>query len=143
MRKVCGGEEEIRKYCFDVARLGGARVAEILGTEVMGVGFEGSRMTECAFTTVRLPLGFKTGEEGQVFDVKEAGKIQKWLNLTALKEFDTYLQISMHAGAMWVRLSGQIYVEVGDFQWVGERLKELCERVRKGDVGQDLWGQIF
>jgi hypothetical protein len=34
---------------------------------------------------------------------------------------------------MWVRLSGQIYLEVRDFEWVGERLKELCGRVKKGE----------
>lgn len=122
MRKICGGEEAIRKHCFDVARLGGAKAAEILGTEVLGAGFEGSSMTECAFANVRLPLKFRGGDavaDGEAYEVEDAGDIKKWLNITALKEFDTYLQIAMHGNAMWVRLSGQIYVEVGDLSGLG------------------------
>jgi hypothetical protein len=48
-------------------------------------------------------------------------------------EYDTYLQIAFHAGCMWVRLSGMIYLEVRDFEWVGERLKALCARVERGE----------
>ena len=141
-KKTCGGEAAIRRYCDEVARRGGARTAEILGTEVLGDGFEGSRMRECSFANVRLPLIFVADgdreKEGNVnvkeFEAKDAGKIGKWINATAFKEFDTYLQIAFHANTMLVRLSGQIYLEVGDFEWVGYRLKELCERVEKGEV---------
>jgi hypothetical protein len=66
--------------------------------------------------------------------VEEAGKIGKWLNVTAAKEFDTYLQIALVSGSLWVRLSGQIYLELGDFEWVGWRLRELCDRIQKGEV---------
>jgi hypothetical protein len=139
-KKICGGEEAIRRYCYELARLGGAKAAEILGTDVMGAGFEGSGMNECCFANVRLPLNFQThdgntGEgKGKVFKAEEAGKIGKWINVTAAKEFDTYLQIAFHADAMWVRLSAQIYLEVADFEWVGYRLEELCGRVQKGEV---------
>ena len=34
-QEICGGEEEIRKYCFELARQGGELVAGILDTEVM------------------------------------------------------------------------------------------------------------
>jgi hypothetical protein len=106
-------------------------------------------MNECCFANVRLPLNFQTHdgntgegkgkvfkaeEAGKVFKAEEAGKIGKWINVTAAKEFDTYLQIAFHADAMWVRLSAQIYLEVADFEWVGYRLEELCGRVQKGEV---------
>jgi hypothetical protein len=106
----------------------------------MGAGFRGSGIGECCFSNVRLPLHFKVDtkedeeRQGKGFEAKDAGKIGKWINITAVKEFDTYLQIAFHATAIWVRLSGQIYLEVGDFEWVGWRLKELCERVQKGEL---------
>jgi hypothetical protein len=37
---------------------------------------------------------------------------------------------------MWVRLSGQIYLERDDFVKAGETLKTLCEEVRAGAVGR-------
>lgn len=94
-------------------------------------------MGECCFANVKLPLNFQKNvkEDGKILKVEDAAKIGKWINVTALKEFDTYLQMAFHAGNMWVRLSGQIYLEVRDFEWVGERLKELCGRIERGEVG--------
>ena len=134
----------VRKYCYEVARLGGAKAAEVMGTEVMGANFEGSRMTECCFAMVRLPLTFThsgSGNEGKGFKPEDAGSIGKWINITAVKEFDTYLQIAYHAGSMWVRLSGQIYLEIAEFEWVGYKLKELCRRAEEGEVRamNDTW----
>jgi hypothetical protein len=156
--KVCGGEEQIQKYCFEIARKGGDIVGGILGTSVMGGQDGESRMRECAFVNVELPLKFQrihleNKREGieevkslssdasgdrftrTIFDAADADKISKWINMTAVKEFDTYLQMAFHAGFLWVRLSGQIYLELGDFEWVGVVLKGLCERVENGEVG--------
>jgi hercynylcysteine S-oxide lyase len=83
---------------------------------------------------VRLPLDFKLDGKAQAqsyFNTDDAGKIQKWLNITAVNEFDTYLQIGFHSGRMWVRLSGQIYLAFKDFEWIGFRLKDLCDRLNK------------
>jgi hercynylcysteine S-oxide lyase len=133
---ICGGEKAIREYCYEIARVGGQRAAGILGTKVMTT--KTGTMNQCCFANVALPLRFKrAGEEEQtetgVFDISDAGKIGSWINDRGIREFDTYLQIALHAGTMWVRLSGQIYLDVRDFEWVGGRLKELCERVQKGE----------
>lgn len=125
------------KYCWETARFGGDRVAEILGTEVMDN--RTGTLRQCCFANVKLPLAFRVdGEEHRpeesTFGVDEAPRIQKWLNATAIKEFDTYLQIAYHSGAMWVRLSGQIYLEPRDFEWIGFRLKELCGRLADGEL---------
>jgi hypothetical protein len=95
-----------------------------------------NNMSQCCFANVAFPFLFKKGRELQQegeFDVREALKIATWINSTAVKEFDTYLQIGFHSGKMWVRLSGQIYLELKDFEWVGHRLKELSERVERGE----------
>ncbi len=131
-RKACGGEVEIRNYCFEIAKKGGQRVAELLGTTVMDNSTQS--MSQCCFTNVALPLQFvpsgslKTPKE---IDASDAGKVAKWLHLTAVKEHDTYLQIAFHAGILWVRLSGQIYLELKDFEWIGHKLRDLCERVEQ------------
>ncbi|KAI0970487.1 aminotransferase family protein-like protein [Xylaria arbuscula] len=52
--EICGGEDTIRSYCRAVARQGGEIAAEILGTEIMDA--PNSRMRECFFANVRLPL---------------------------------------------------------------------------------------
>jgi selenocysteine lyase/cysteine desulfurase len=122
-RETLGGEEAIRKYTWDVARHGGERVAEILGTYVMDS--KSGTMSQCAFSNVRLPLEFKPG----YFSPDQASKIMNWINQTAVDEYDTYLQVGYHSGSMWIRLSGQVYLEFRDFEWLGHRLKQLCERL--------------
>jgi len=94
-------------------------------------------LSQCNFANVRLPLDFKSGGRWGVekgFEEKDSGRIGKWLNITALEEFNTYLQIAFVNGAMWVRLSAQIYLEVEEFERVGLNLKVLCEIIRKGEV---------
>lgn len=53
---VYGGEEEIRRYCFILARDGGKLVAEALGTETMTNAM--ASINQCCFTNIRLPLDF-------------------------------------------------------------------------------------
>ncbi len=158
--EVCGGEERIRQYCQDITRKGGQRIAEILASEVMDN--KTRTLTECCFTNVRLPLAFSpTGNRSSTaittssghaaaklaelhlqedppdgdlkFSADEAPKMVKWIIERALVDFDIPLMTKFHAGAIWVRLSGQIYVQLEDFERAGEVLKGLCERVGKGE----------
>jgi len=135
-KRICGGEEAIGNYCYEIARIGGQRAADILGTEVMST--RSGTMSQCCFANLELPLNFEGTRQGEdetdaAFDASEAGKIGSWINDRGVKDYDTYLQTAFHNGKMWVRLSGQIYLEVQDFEWVGEKLKVLCERLRKGE----------
>ena len=124
-------------------------MAQILGTEVMDN--KTHTLTQCCFTNVRLPLVIREDSghgssaiEGQTpigqasekqreVTVDEVPAIVKWIMERAQKEFDTYIPANIHAGAIWVRLSGQIYLEREDFVWAARVLKELCERVLKGE----------
>ncbi|KAL5324906.1 hypothetical protein ACEPPN_006025 [Leptodophora sp. 'Broadleaf-Isolate-01'] len=145
--KVCGGEAAIREYCYTIARQGGECVARVLGTSVLTT--EGGGMRECAFANVELPFVFKSKEEAEgginemkgELEISQAEKIGAWIKVTAAREFDTYLQTAVHAGKLWVRLSGQIYLELSDFEWVAPRLKGLCERVKKGEVSELVEGR--
>lgn len=135
-KNICGGEDAIRKYCWDIAREGGRKVSQILGTHVLDT--KSGTMSQCCFTNVKLPLEFISRESSQVqrqktFNVEDAGKIGEWVRMTAIKDYDTYLQIAFMFGIMWVRLSGQTYLELADFEWIGHKLNVICNRLKEGE----------
>ncbi|KAK2758243.1 hypothetical protein FQN54_004088 [Arachnomyces sp. PD_36] len=147
-REVCGGEEAVMRYCVDVVREGGDRGAEILGTEVMqeegGLGGEGGRgkLRDCPFANLRLPVAVGgtyrgEGDEGKfrmvTIEASEAGKVLKWMEEKMMFEMKTFVTTFVHGGWVWSRVSGQVYVEVGDIEWLARGLKGLCERVAKGE----------
>ncbi|KAK3394957.1 aminotransferase family protein-like protein [Podospora didyma] len=124
---VCGGEAKIRKYCEDIARQGGARMAEILDTEVLGAST--SSFQRCCFTNVRLPLTLEElgihGSSGRL--------VAKWMQELTPAEYETYLPIKFYGCQVWCRISGQIYLTLDDFEWAARTLLQLCERAKKGE----------
>lgn len=56
-----------------------------------------------------------------------------WLQRKMLDDYNTFLQTLFYNGAWWVRLSGQVYLEMSDFEDVVPSLKELCERADKSE----------
>lgn len=129
---VCGGEENISAYNKHVAQEGGKKVAEILGTETME---DAGNLKRCFFANVRLPIAIGNGHR----KVKETDVllVLEWIVETLVEEFDMYLSIYMHAGRIWTRLSGQIYVEMQDVEKGAYALREICERVRAGEYLPD------
>lgn len=127
--EVCGGEEQIRSYCRDLARTGGQKVADILGTEVLDN--EEHTLTDCCMVNIRLPL---TVGEGNAVTPDCRDKVVPWLLDTLMKEYNSYMQIYPFQGGFWVRLSAQVYLELEDFEWAGRTLKEVCARVEKGEL---------
>lgn len=126
---ICGGEKQIRDYCIGLARKGGQRVAEILGTSILDN--DAHTLTECFMVNVLLPLDQPTSGAGSlVMNGDFAGAtVTDWMQKTMIKEFKTFMPVFPFQGSWWVRLSGQIYLEESDFEWAGWTLKELCERL--------------
>ena len=143
-KRVCGGEESIRGYCEDLVRTGGRRLAEILGTEVLEN--RSYFLHRCCFTNVRLPLIIKLSPA--VHDTEavrkafvgadEAPHIAKWIVDQTVLEFETFVPTKVYAGAFWVRISGQVYLEIEHFEWAGKILQNLCDRVERGEGGAAL-----
>lgn len=150
-REVCGGEEKIYEYCKRVAREGGDRAAEILGTEVMqeeGVNdAKDSELRNCAMANVRLPIAVSAAGDDEArkaererkkplvtIESGKAGSVGKWIEEKLVFEMGTFVSTFAHGGWLWSRVSGQVYVEVGDFEWLARGLKGLCERVGNGEV---------
>lgn len=59
----------------------------------------------------------------------------EWFKVEQVAKYDTWLPTNYHGGAIWARLSGQVYLDDEDFVWAGNMLKELCDRVRNGEAG--------
>ncbi|KAJ5316656.1 hypothetical protein PENANT_c019G03268 [Penicillium antarcticum] len=138
--EVCGGEDAIIAYCQKVANEGADAIADILGTDVLQepglkAGQE-SAMRKCALTTVRLPIAVSDAGEGfegalAVLSEDEARSAFSWIQGKLMDEYCTFLPVFRHGSWLWTRLSGQVYLETGDFEDVGRSLKQLCERVAK------------
>ena len=132
-REVCGGEIKIMEYCDQISDEAGRLAAEIMGTEVMEN--KTNMITKCAFTNVRLPLEVGDGQ-GQVLE-KDMYRVAVWMTAMLTKESDVYSPVFFHARKFWTRFSGQIYLDIGDFEKGARALKKLCERAKKGGFLQE------
>ncbi|KAI0804306.1 pyridoxal phosphate-dependent transferase [Xylaria sp. FL0064] len=120
--QVLGGEAKIMEYTQVLAWEGGRIVARILGTEVLDN--ESQSLSRCAMTNVALPI-----------DVNIATiTTQHWMMRIMVEEYKTFIALIIHAGRLWARLSAQVYLDVEDFEWAGQTLLELCERVKRGEA---------
>ncbi|KAL5347925.1 hypothetical protein ACLOAV_007336 [Pseudogymnoascus australis] len=151
---VCGGEAAVREYCEKIAQAGGKRMAEILGTEIMEN--KARTLHRCCMVNVSLPLvvtdgdasydspaeaGLKQGGMGlqengnKISYVRgtDAAAIAKWITDRSVKDYETMIPVIFDGRKFWCRMSGQIYLEFRDFEWAAYRLKEVCERVSKGE----------
>lgn len=128
-KEVCGGEEKVMEYCGKISDEAGRRAVEILGTGLLE-NAEGS-LNRCAFTNVRLPLGIGLGD-GEVPE-QNAQRVVNWMAQQLVEKYDMYTALYYHGTSFWVRLSGQIYLEIEDFDRGVYALKELCERVQRGE----------
>jgi len=131
--EVLGGEAAVREYTWGLARRGGARVAEMLGTEVME-NREGT-LGRCAMVNIGLPVWIGKREGGKPGDLvvseTEAAPLKEWLHETIIADHSTFIQVFLYRGRFWVRLSAQVYLDMDDFEFAGRVLQEMCPRLEK------------
>lgn len=125
------GEEAIMSYCLSLAREAGKTVSNLLGTDVME-NTEGT-LGICNFSNVRLPLSYAEVAGG---DHATAVRVAQWIAKVQVEEYNTFIAVFFYADSWFVRLSSQVYLTIEDFEWAGGVLKEICERVRRGDWKQ-------
>jgi hypothetical protein len=132
-REVCGGEEKIYKYIRDIAQHGAERIAAILGTDIMDDGADWKNgcggLRDCALANIQLPLPIG-GERG--ISQEEVDQAKNWIEMQLVDEYQTFACIYEYKGKLWARVSGQVYLELGDFEWLGGVLQKLCIAVKAG-----------
>lgn len=103
-REWLGGEEKINTYCRELARDGGRRIAEVMGTQLMDASPHAEQTLN--MVNVELPL------HGVPADKIEFA--QDVLRDRLLLDFNMYAAHFYHNGKFWARLSAQVYNEVRD-----------------------------
>lgn len=123
------------RYNQALAKHGARRVAERLGTEVLDN--ETQTLTRCCMANVALPLdkermyeiGARAGlEEGEV-----GTAIRDWMSRAWIDDYKTFVQSMFYDGRWWVRISGQVYLEIEDYEWAAGVIKEVCARAENGE----------
>ena len=130
-RKEVGGEEAIMKYCWTIGKAGADLVADRLKTEVM----RSDGGEECALWNVRIPICTVDSEAGTTgtstkVPEEDAEKVTDFMTSKMVDEHNTYIAlIPNYHGHWWARFSGQIYLELKDFEFAARALLELVARV--------------
>ncbi|TVY17556.1 Hercynylcysteine sulfoxide lyase [Lachnellula arida] len=129
--EVCGGEKAIMEYNSNLAREGGKAVAKHLGTTILDN--DEHTLTDCNLVNVLLPLEVSESAIPGTNTVKSAdiSKVTLKLQKILIEEHNTFIAIFFFQGQWWARLSGQVYLDITDFEWVAGKLKEICERAGK------------
>lgn len=134
-RESIGGEETIRAYNQKLAQEGGKHVASVLGTEVLDN--KTHTLSRCCMVNIRLPFSFEKVQAAAAkndIDKDYYGfAVRDWLNRVSIKDYNTFIQTMFYNDVWYARLSGQVYLEMSDFEWAAETLKKLCERVDSGE----------
>ena len=131
-QEVCGGEQAIREYSRRLAWDGAKVIADMLKTRVLSLP-----STDSPMANLLLPLDFD--DEGKLMvDSKSTsttfGQTIDWLGRTMAKRYNTFMAIMAYQGSLWIRTSGQVYLELDDFVEAGRMLKTLCEEIGSGAI---------
>ena len=130
--EVLGGEERILSYMHALAKKGGKKVADMLGTNILEN--KSGTLTNCAMVNIALPL--VVGKEGEptgpgVVAQEETSIAFNWMLETLMRDYKTFIALFILQGRYYARLSAQVYLGMEDFEWAGRTLKEVVERVGK------------
>lgn len=117
-KEICGGEDAIIKYNLDLAKQASQYiVANWPGSEILQ-GKEDDIVT--AMFNIKIP-GFAN------YTVEELTKVGVFLNDYLRVKKRTYIPVFLYDGALWTRWSTQIYLDLDDFKWGLQALKDGIE----------------
>ncbi|KAL2880817.1 hypothetical protein SGCOL_003844 [Colletotrichum sp. CLE4] len=104
-------------------------LVESLGTET----FEIPEEERVFFAHVRLPI--KVGDDASAAHVSlsDVPAVTEWINRQFVETYRTYLSLLFYRGSWWARLSVAVYVDIEDCRYIAKMLKELSERVQRGE----------
>ncbi|KAJ6109607.1 L-cysteine desulfhydrase-like protein lolT1 [Penicillium sp. IBT 16267x] len=141
-REVCGGEEAIMTYSRELVNKAADMLADALGTEVLQEKNlkpgEKSKMRDCCMVTLRLPIGYVKGDDetnlpgawGTIL-AKDWNRVSMHLQKRLMADYKTFVPIFPYGTWLWVRVCGQVYLDMSDFEWFKDVLCTLCEEVAR------------
>jgi len=120
-REWIGGEEAIDKYCHTTAIEGGKRTAKILGTSVMDETGEGT----AHMTNIYLPFP-------DILHLSAAKQvaIRTFIEDQLLLKHQTFVAFFLHGGRWCARLSSQVWIELSDYDKLGQKLLVLANDLK-------------
>lgn len=135
-QEICGGEAAIMSYCQQIANDAAETLATAFGTEVLQEPDlkpgEKSRMRQCAMTTVRLPVAVAeepVSDASVTISPAEAPRVTAWMQTELMEKHQTFVPVFRYGSWLWTRLSGQVYLEKSDFEWLAGVLRGLIDQV--------------
>jgi hypothetical protein len=60
-----------------------------------------------------------------------------FMHSTLMDRYNTAVPLITYSGYIWTRVCAQIYLQRSDFEWLGEVLEGLCERVGRRDFSRE------
>lgn len=118
-RDVCGGEEAIAKYCYNLAKSAAKLFADELDGEI--IGGSGEDDMETATSMISLSISLPGVPEEQM--EKATAEIQE----TLVRKHNVFIPVYAYRGRATLRLSSQIYVEMLDFEDGLKALKQVIK----------------
>ena len=55
------------------------------------------------------------------------------MNRKLISDYRTFVALFKYNDRIWARISAQVYLDIGDFEWAGRVLLELSGRVTRGE----------
>ncbi|RMZ87739.1 hypothetical protein DV736_g5030, partial [Chaetothyriales sp. CBS 134916] len=129
------GQGRKSSYGFSSAHLGAGKASSPIRIEAPSVSW--IKASEVNSSPMASPSIGAPSTGPIIIRKEDVEKHRVWMERTLVEEFNTFAIIYEYNGKMWTRVSGQIYLELRDFEWLGGVLKELCERVRSGESLRD------
>jgi len=106
------GEDAIIQYNRDLAWEGASRLKDMWNTELLA-----PREMNSALVNVRLPTDNAT--------------LALIVKSKMFSDYNTYINVSTFKNQQWIRLSGQIYLELSDILLAGSRVLNLIKTLQK------------
>lgn len=122
--EVCGGEDAIREYCFDLAKQVGELVEKSWPGSSVIENKEGTLGS--AMVTAFIPIE----NYSKLFDASKPADVAPLIKFLAeyqIKQFRTYTPFAAHAGKIVIRYSGQVYNEISDYEYAIDAAQKSLE----------------
>lgn len=119
--KVCGGEDAIRDYCYNMARTVG-----VLGCKKWP-GAALLENEEHSLTTAMVSFFFPLQNYSADFDIRQPGPFIHYVQDRLLRHHKTAISCREYHGRFVVRFSCQIYNELSDYERAMDAIHETVE----------------